>query len=68
MHLAILCSAYASVRFVGNHTVRQDLAIELCMYKTQLLSAPGPLTLPYKARGRGPNNPKILRACFNIYS
>ena len=48
MYLAILCSAYASVRFVGNHTVRQDLAIELCMYKTQLLS---PLTLPYKARG-----------------
>jgi hypothetical protein len=38
MHLAILCSAYASVRFVGNHTVRQDLAIELCMYKTQLLN------------------------------
>ena len=40
MHLAILCSAYASVRFVGNHTVRQDLAIELFMYKTQLLSPP----------------------------
>jgi len=38
MHPAILCSAYASVRFVGNHTVRQDLAIELGMYKTQLLN------------------------------
>jgi calcineurin-like phosphoesterase len=59
MHLAILCSAYASVRFVGNHTVRQDLAIELCMYKTQLLS---PLTLPYKARGRGPNNPQNIKS------
>jgi hypothetical protein len=57
MHLAILCSAYASVRFVGNHTVRQDLAIELCMYKTQLLSL-----LPYKARGRGPNNPQNIKS------
>jgi len=56
MHLAILCSAYASVRFVGNHTVRQDLAIELCMYKTQLLTPPPGL---YKAQGIGANNPLL---------
>jgi hypothetical protein len=28
-HLVILCPAYATVRFVDNQTVRQDLAVEL---------------------------------------
>jgi hypothetical protein len=29
LHLVILCPAYATVRFVDNQTVRQDLAVEL---------------------------------------
>jgi len=32
LHLVILCPAYATVRFVDNQTVRQDLAVELFRY------------------------------------
>lgn len=33
LYLVILCPAYATVRFVDNQTVRQDLAVELFKYK-----------------------------------
>jgi hypothetical protein len=32
LYLVILCPAYATVRFVENQTVRQDLAVELFRY------------------------------------